>query len=199
MIRLDRGSPLVRAVLAIIDHGAGHEAAVEVLIDAERRHGVRIVREEQVGSLACTWVPVGRRPTIREFRSLMSLYGEGAGSEEFRRAWATMYREGDDADSPDEQLFAFISETALLLGGVDFANDHWIEFPGGAIASWTQRAWGGLLARWALATGWQPERQRAGELDYAYFAFYPDLERYEEWCRAMLAVIQRKCERQLDI
>lgn len=202
MIELDRGSPLVRAALAIMDDGASHDAAIEALIAAERRHGVRIVREDRVGSLACTWVPIGRRPTIGEFRELMRLYGDGAGGEAFQRAWATMYREGDDADSPDEQLFPFISETSLLLGGIDFANDHWIEFPGGAIASWTQRAWGGQLARWALATDWQPQRRLvwAGEMGYAHFAFYlgAEIERYEAWCRTALEVIRRKCERQLD-
>lgn len=200
MIALD--SPLARAVLAIVDDGASHDAAIAALIAAERRHGVRIVREEVVGSLACTWVPVDRRPTIREFRGLMSSYREPGGGEAFARAWAKIYRVGDDADAPDEQLFPFIGETSLLLGGTDFADDHWIEFPGGAVASWTQRAWGGLLARWALATDWQPDRRRewAGDVGYAHFTFYLDteIERYEEWCRTALEVIRLKCERQQD-
>jgi hypothetical protein len=201
VIALD--SPFVRAVLAIVDDDANFDDAIEVLLAAEAKHGVRIVREEKVGSLACTWVPVGRRPTSREFRSLMASYGDGpGGSEAFARAWAGLYRHGDDADSPDEQLFPFIGETQLLLGGMDFANDHWIEFPNGAIASWTQRAWGGQLARWALATDWHPERRLvwAGDMGYAHFAFYLDteIERYEEWCRTALEVIRRKCERQLD-
>lgn len=201
MIALD--SALVRAVLAIVDDGASLDPAIEVLVAAERRHGIRIVREDRVGSLASTWVPVGRRPTIREFRSLMNLYeDESGGGEAFERAWAELYRHGDDSDSPDEQLVPFISETQLLLAGMDFANDHWIEFPSGAIASWTQRAWGGQLARWALATDWQPQRRLvwAGEMGYAHFAFYlgAEIERYEAWCRTALEVIRRKCERQLD-
>lgn len=202
MITLD--SPFVRAVLAVVDDGASLDSAIEVLLAAEARHEIRIVREDKVGSLACTWVPVARRPTIREFRSLMSSWVEApGGGEAFERAWAGLYRDGDDADSPDEQLNPFISETQLLLIGSDFANDHWIEFPSGAIASWTQRAWGGQLARWALATDWQPQRRQvwASEMGYAHFAFYLDaeIERYKDWCRTALEVIRRKCERQLDV
>lgn len=196
---------LVRAVLAIVDDGAAYDGAIEALVAAERRHGVRIVLEERTGSLAGTFAPVDprRRPTIREFRELMALWSaDPAERAAYEQAWARWYRVGGDGDAPDEQLFPFISETGLLLGGTDFANDHWIEFPSGAVSSWTQRAWGGLLARWAVATGWRPERRDewAGTMGYAIFTFYlyTELERYEEWCKAMLEVIRRKCERELD-
>lgn len=94
----------------------------------------------------------------------------------------------------DAQLFPFLTETSLLLGGVDFANDHWIEYRGGVLASFTQRAWGRLLGAWAIERGWRVDN------DYAFFAFYlhTEIPGYEEWVRAAIEVIRRKCECQLD-
>jgi hypothetical protein len=165
---LDIEAPLVRAVFAILDHGADYDAAIDILVAAERRHHVRIIREDAAGSLATTWMPQNpqRRLTIRQFRELMAGYPSPDVMHqlatqpdrpppvwtEHAQRWDAYFRQGVDDDAPDAALFPFLTETSLLLCGTDFANDHWIEFPSGAVSSWTQRAWGGLLVRWALAT-----------------------------------------------
>lgn len=72
---LDPAAPFVRAVLAILDGEADHEAAIAVLVAAERRRGIRILREDVTGSLASTWVPLrSPRPTLRELRTLLARF-----------------------------------------------------------------------------------------------------------------------------
>lgn len=209
---LDRSAAFVRAVLAMVEEGASMEPAIAALVAAERRHGVRILREEVVGSLASVWVPVeASRPTLRELRALMARHpcaqggrGDEASFTAFEQLRAGVYRDGDDADTPDGPLFGLLTETSLLLGGTEFSGDHWIEFPGGAIGSWTQRAWGGLLCRWARSgsRAWRAGEaaQWQGDMGYAFFTFYLDaaVPGYDAWCEAALAVIREKCERQLD-
>ncbi|MCY0987868.1 hypothetical protein OV203_12085 [Nannocystis sp. ILAH1] len=120
----------------------------------------------------------------------------------FDRQRRALYRDGSDDETPDEPLFAFLSETSLLLGGTDFAGDHWIEFPGGALCSWTQRAWGECLRHWARAARKRGELHGAwlARMDHVFFTYYAYTAepRYEAWCQAALEVIRRKCERQLD-
>src|SRR5262249_26259362 len=110
------------------------------------------------------------------------------------RARDALYRAATDDETPNAQLFPFLTETSFLLGGTDFANDHWIEYPSGVLASFTQRAWGRLLGDWAIERGWRETN------DYAFFAFYlyHDIPDYEAWVSSALEVIRRKCERQLD-
>lgn len=207
---LDRSTPFVRAVLAIIERDAPYEDAIAALVAAEQRHAIRIIREEEAGSAAGTWVPVrAPRPSLREFYALLATFPSSSGGrigedqydafDERRRA---LYRDGDDDDTPDAPLFAFLSETSLLLGGTDFSNDHWIEFPGGALGSWTQRAWGGCLDRWARdanrrGTLHNPSLAR---MDGTYFTYYLYTEdpQYDAWCTTAREVIRRKCQRQLD-
>ncbi|PCC71196.1 hypothetical protein SAMN02745121_04840 [Nannocystis exedens] len=205
---LDTSAPFVRAVLASGEDGAGIDAAVEALVAAENRHGVRIFHEETVGSLAQVWVPVRTpRPTLRELRALMARHPCAHGRSidpatwdaeiaAFERLRAPLYRDGDDDDTPDAPLFAFLSETSLLLGGTDFANDHWIEFPGGAIGSWTQRAWGKCLAQWTRT----PAARRAplDSITCTYYLYTLDPD-YETWCARALAAIRRKCAQQFDV
>ena len=213
MIELDPKVPFVRAVRGMLDGSGDVEAAADVLIAAERRHGVRIVREDACGSIAGVLVPVAaadaatpRRLTLRQFRALMAESPERGSADEhaaFHARRERFYRAGQDEDTPDAALFPFLSEVQLLLGGTDFANDHWIVYPSGALASWTQRAWGEVLANWARATGWQPAHRAlwdVGGMTYANFCFYlyTMIEDYEPWCAAVLDVIRRKCERQLD-
>jgi hypothetical protein len=114
--------------------------------------------------------------------------------EAFQRVRAALYRSATDEETPSSQLFPFLTETSLLLGGTDFANDHWIEYRGGALASFTQRAWGRLLGDWAIERGWRRSN------DYAFFCYdlYTEIPDYECWVRSALEVIRRKCERQLD-
>jgi hypothetical protein len=212
---LDMQRPFVRAVFDVLDGGATYEHAVDELVAAERRHGIRIIREEVTGSLANVWVPIVPRPTIRQFRELMAQFprrevlervvpGEARPAEwmEWDRRWGALYREGEGDDTPEGPLFDFLTGTCFLVGGTDFANDHWIEYPNGAIASWTQRAWGSELKRWADATHWRTDRQELwrGDSGYAFFTYYlyTSIPRHEEWCRAVIEVIRRKCERQLD-
>ena len=147
---LDLTAPFVRAVFSILDDGADYDNAIAVLAAAERRHGVRIIREDRVGSLAQTWVPVDpqRRPTIQQFRQLMALRPELSAMStnpdepppavwsDYELIWQRLFREGSDEDVPDQELYPFFTETSLLLCGTDFANDHWIQFPRGAVASW---------------------------------------------------------------
>lgn len=207
---LDRSAPFVRAVLAIIEHGVDHEDAIAALVAAEKRHGIRVLREESTGSLAGTWVPVRTpRPSLREFYALLASFPsarDGRFDDDELAAFdcrrSALYRDGDEDQTPDAPLFAFLSETSLLLGGLDFSNDHWIEFPGGAVGSWTQRAWGACLDRWARdaerrGTLHQPWLAR---LDGTFFTYYlHDAEpHYEAWCTTTREVIRRKCERQLD-
>jgi hypothetical protein len=209
---LDRSAAFVRAVLAMVEEGAGMEPAIAALVAAERRHGVRILREEVVGSLASVWVPVRTpRPSLREFRALMARHpcaqggrGDEASYTAFEALRAGVYGYGDDAQTPDGPLFGLLTETSLLLGGTDFSNDHWVEFPGGALGSWTQRAWGDLLCRWARSgsRAWRAEEAALwqGDMGYAFFTFYlyTAVPEYDAWCSAALAVIREKCERQLE-
>ena len=207
---LDPAAPFVRAVLAIIEGEADHEAAIAALVAAERRHGVRILREDVTGSLASVWVPLrSPRPTLREFRALLARFPavrDGTGDDDafmaFERQRQALYRDGSDDDAPDEPLFAFLTETSLLLAGADFAGDHWIEFPGGVLSSWTPRAWGHCLRHWARSARKRGELRQAwlARMDHVFFTSYAYTAepRYDAWCRTALEVIRRKCERQLD-
>jgi hypothetical protein len=210
---LDLDAPFVRAVLAILDRGASVDEAVDILIAAENRHGVRIVREDATGSLAVTWALADPRrpPTLRQFRELMAIHQHDDVERGVRSdggpvwldpRWDAWFQAGTDEDTPDPPLFGLLSETSLLLCGADFANEHWIGFASGAIASWSQRAWGEQLARWAHATRWRPDRARlwTGSMGYAFFTYdlHAEIDRYDAWRRTALKVIRRKGERQLD-
>lgn len=207
---LDPSAPFVRAVLAIIEDDADPEAAITELVAAEKRHGIRILRDDVTGSLASTWVPLrSPRPTLRELRALLARFPaprDGVIDDDALRAFdrqrQALYREGSDDETPDEPLFAFLSGTSLLLAGTDFAGDHWIEYPDGALGSWTPRAWGQCLRHWARAATKRGELHRAwlARQDHVFFTSYAYKAepRYDAWCRAVLEVIRRKCERQLD-
>jgi hypothetical protein len=195
---LDLEAPFVRSVFAIADGRGEHAEAIEILRAAERRHGVRIFFDDKMGSLADVWVPKDKKPTLRQFRELAATYG----TDEWQRRLETLYRVGADEDTPNAPLYGFLTETCFLLGGTDFANRHWIEYPGGVLGSWTQRAWGAQLKDWADTTGFRADRKQewSGEFGYATFTYHLIhlVDRYDEWCRTALEVIRRKCDLQLD-
>jgi hypothetical protein len=87
----------------------------------------------------------------------------------------------------------------FLVGGTDFANDHLIEYSSGLLNSWTQRAWGRILAEWAKATGWMPKLRGARPWDEVVFSYYlyEWIDRYEPWAETVLQVTQMKCARRL--
>ncbi|EYF05156.1 hypothetical protein [Chondromyces apiculatus] len=208
MIPLDIRVPFVRAVCAILEGRGGHDEAIDILVAAERKHGVRIIRDDGCGSLATVMAPhdPSRPPTMRAFLELMATFPQGGDNgalDAFHARAGRMYRAAVDDEAPEERLFPFLTEVAFLVGGTDFANDHWIAYPGGVVASWTQRAWGHTLAEWAHATGWERAHRRtwdSGDMTYVTFSFslHGVIERYDAWVAAVLEVIRRKCVRQMD-
>ena len=188
--------PFVAAVLQILEGRGTYASAVSILIEAEDRHGIRIIHDEN-GSLALALIPSRDtyRPTMRQILDL---------NHDLDRLWE-QYREAprELADAAERtQLLPFISETWFLLGGVDFANDHLIEYSSGMLCSWTQRAWGSLLAEWANATEWMPHQRslwHGDSWEYATFTsyLYKMIDRYDEWAGAVLRILQLKCTLQL--
>jgi hypothetical protein len=181
LLVLDRSIPFVDAVFSTT--AGARYIAVDLLIDAERRHGVRVIRDDECGSLADTWAPRPTAPgTVGEFLALIRTA---------RETVPTRYRTNAE--------FAFLDETSMILGGTDFANDHWIVTPGGVVSSWTQRAWGAQLGRWTARTQMSPSAgwRRLDATDLTYY-LNAHVEDYERWVLAVREVIRLKCERQLD-
>ncbi len=191
---LDRRVAFVDTIFRIIEGERAYDEAIDTLVAAERMHGLRIIHDAVGGSPALSLIPARKdaRLTMREIIDLNS---------DTDRLWAyyhnASYEQAEDEDK--RYLFPFISETQFLLGGTDFANDHLIEYTSGMLSSWTQRAWGAVLAEWANATGWLPELRSMQAWDGTFFCYYlhERIERYELWQETVLRVIQLKCARQI--
>lgn len=148
-ITLDERIPFVRAIFNIVDGKQDHDEAIAIFIEAERKHGVRVILDAATGSRALGLMPIESafRPTMHD---ILRLNGD------LDQLWS-IYRsttDEEDAQGVRAHLVPFISELWFVVGGTDFANDHLIEYSSGMLNSWTQRAWGGALAEWANTAGW---------------------------------------------
>jgi hypothetical protein len=203
LIPLDESVPFVRSVKAIMDGEESYDQAIQLFIEEEEKHHVRIIYDGVTGSLALGLVSVDSafRPSMREVLDI---------NADTDRLWALYRHETSEEWHEAEQSFLlpFISSTWLLVGGTDFANDHLIEYRPlsldrpSILNSWTQRAWGGTLGNWAAQTSWANEYRDLwdkGELTYATFCFYlwTIIEDYERWIATVLRIMRMKCEQQL--
>lgn len=199
MIELDTSLPFVASVVAILDGKGDRGQAVELLMAAERRHGVRICQGASLAS-SLALVDPQRRPTMGEFDRLMTWPSSPPRLRNEAIARRDSVYTGTEPP-PDQVFFPFLSEVGLLLDGRTFANGHWLELADGVVSSWTPRGWGELLTAWVRATGWGADQRywwEGGRTTYKLFAthLYRAIERYEEWASLTLELIAQKCARQ---
>lgn len=147
-VALDRSVPFVAAVLAHLEQGAPLEAVRDALRAAEAAHGLTVVHEEGVAPGDGVFVPREGGPVpLGRLREIARSW------ERFDRAFAPEEPGSVDARIR-RQLWPFLDDTWLLVGGTDFAPDHLVVFEDGAVGSWSAASWGRVLAGWARARRW---------------------------------------------
>lgn len=181
LIELPAQVPFVEAVLAFLDGRSGPGRAAQALRRAEASHELRILADEGTEPGDGVFLPrdAGLLPEWRV--------------REVARSWESFDRafEREEEARTDErlrrQLWPFLDDTCLLLGGVDFAPDHLMAFDDGAVGSWSAASWGRVLAEWARA------RRFGGRDDWHQDAFARSLEGvirdYPRWRDAVRTVI----------
>ncbi|MFP2903897.1 hypothetical protein ACLESD_02250 [Pyxidicoccus sp. 3LFB2] len=194
-IPLDRRVPFVSAVVDVIEGRGNLSTAIDILVAAEQRCGVAIWKDlagSESQLAAGTFVPVNGAapPTLREAMELVRRW------EDFERVFRSV-DEDPGADALDADVARLLGETHLVLSGMDFTNDTFVRARDGTLAAWTQRAWGGFLARWANEVGWGPlsdERGRRHAWDYVDFYYLNDqvLEHYTRWREVVRDVLHQK-------
>jgi len=192
----DRSVPFVRAVLDVMEGKGGLEAAIDALVAAEARCGVALWtdlagKDSELGAGAFVPREPANPPDLREVMELVRSW------ESFERVFTASEQA---SGSVDARLTRLLGETHLVLAGVDFSNDHFVRSEEGAVAAWTQRAWGAFVARWANALGWGPHFNKRGDpyaWDYVDFYTQCALERYEQWEPVVREVLHQKTLRAL--
>ncbi len=170
------------------------DAAADTLKQIEQTHGIEILRDFCTDSI----LPAGAfRPKSQpsSYNDILELF----------RDWDAFQQkyESTDDDDIDSSLHPFLSETQLIIQGMDFTNDHFIRVSDGSIHAWTQRAWGQQLANWANTTGWGSHYNKHGDrYTWKYADFYINMSDYVvndyvAWRDAVLKVIEHKCQTQL--
>jgi hypothetical protein len=182
-IHLDRNITFVGAVLDAIEGGGPLDAAVQALRRAEAAAGLWIMDDQDADLGDGTFLPRGDRPLLpARLREI------GRSWEQFDRAFA-QEPEADARVRIGRHLWAFLDETGLLLGGVDFARDHLVVFDDGAVGCWSPSGWAKVMAEWARSRSlggrdaWHPD-DFAGPLD-------PIVPGYPAWRDAVRSVIAR--------
>ncbi len=191
----DRTIPFVDAVYRIVEGSGPYDDAVALLEDAEVKHGMHIVYSLDDALSGGPYLPVDDHPpSWSEVLRLVSTWSQ--------------FQEHYDLAPPDVEqaalqahLFPFISETGFIVQGMDFTNNHFIVFSSGLLVSWTQRAWGGVMAAWANSVDWMPRCNKRGDrYSWKYTDFYGGsalFEQYAAWATIVQEVVRRTWERQL--
>lgn len=172
------------------------DRAIDLLRSAEERHGVAVVRSgDSCVAAGVAWPRDGR---VRSVAELLDLLQDGPFWEAFDASSEEGITPLEAGENLNERVLAFLEETGLLLGGMDFTNDHvWVTRTG-RVAAWSQRAWGSFLADW-VSRSLRPLIEGTG-LDYVPFTFHADqvVMDYASWCAAARAVIAEKTARDVD-
>ena len=197
LIPLDRRKPFVNAIIELIEGRENYEEAIRLLIQAENQYGLRIIYDGDVNYLGPPpglLLIEGLLPSIQELRNPDNQELLWA---HHRQASPEMYEAADR-----KQLFPFMSETSFLIGGMDFANNHFIQFESGLLCTYTDRGWGQTLAEWAQETAWMQMYKSLwydGEMTYCNFAFqlHKIVDQYDTWVKTVQKVMQLKCKQQL--
>src|SRR5260370_31170736 len=185
----------------MLDENAPPDQAIRCFVEAEERHGVRILYSPGV-SLAESVVPID--DSLPAPSEILRLYH----SPEFEERHRVIRLATDEQYDACERaaLFPFLSETSFLVSGEDMGNDLLVICSSNLVTSWSQRAWGAMLARWAATTGWNPPyrgfrlfRPNPSTCDYLPYTYYlrGSIHRYDEWLVAVREGVRLKTERQV--
>jgi len=194
---LDRTIPFVDAILRIVEGEAAHAQAVALLEDAEARHGLHIVYSPKDALLGGPYLPIDDdddRPSLSEVLHHVSEWPL------FQQRYVLVSEEIEQA-ALQTSLFPFPSDTGVILQGMEFSDEHFIVFSSGLLVSWTQRAWGQVMAEWANSVGWAPRYDKRGDrYSWNYVDFYGGsglLDGYMAWAQTVQDVIHDTWARQL--
>lgn len=202
LIRLDRSIPFVKAVFDRVEKNAPLEAVVEILHDAEVRHGARWIYQWHGGGPFSFFKPVDGKKQFsadRLRRALKSeiLHPEYTVADE-SSIGATpdgqnvVSFEASELEANERRLRSLISECGLVFDGHPLIQEIFVAYDDGAVQGWTDRSWGAFLAEWANATEWQGKR----DWEYSFFAFnaYCMIDQYKDWSRVLLDAVKKNSE-----
>ncbi len=191
---LDQNLPFVKAVMKVVADPSAIDAAAETLRQIEHACGIEILRDFCTDSVLPAGAFIPKSEPL-SYNGILELFRD---SDAFQNHY-----ESTADDDIDSSLYPFLSETQLIIQGMDFTNDHFIRVANGVIHAWTQRAWGQQLADWANTTGWgQHYNKRGDRYSWKYADFYTNMsdgvvKDYELWRDTILKVIEHKCQTQL--
>ncbi|MGN6105401.1 MAG: hypothetical protein ACTHU0_09880, partial [Kofleriaceae bacterium] len=195
VLALDPNAPFVKAVSAVRAGDASIDHAVDVLLELEARH--RIAVHDDFGGLATIEnLDVWR---LRAGQAPLPL-GDLVGPRWRVAATAEAIHERYDLTTDDltdteysERMFPFLSDTQLLLSGMDFANSRFLTLGEEIVLPMTgYRRWSYVLADWSQWSGWAARQGR--ELNYAHFYSINGrvLEGYDAFAEIVFACLRRK-------
>lgn len=189
-ISLDHSRLLVQVLLS-----GDTTRALEVLIECEKRHGVEVLKDTCQDSCGVSDHQIPKREPLHYKGLLQALHSEDVFGS---------YYDFEMKEPPLDALFAFITETQMILLAEEFANDYFIRYADGSLAGWGWRCWGGVMADWANSTGWGPCLDRLGKpRPWTYVDFYMTRSAgvlvvdYRDWAERFLGLVDLKCERLL--
>ena len=202
-ITLDRRIPFVAAVFESIEHGADKRRAVRILQEAERKHRLTVLYSSEYGGPpgGASWIrDPGSPPSVPELLRLIEPDPGTSHSSAFEERYDP---EKDDPRMYDDlvntRLYPFLSETCLILEGLDFSNPFFLFFPEGNVICWGGRDWGAEVACWANRNDWNRPVSEFGNVEdwnYAECAFHlsREIQDYDRWRIAVQEILKLSTE-----
>jgi hypothetical protein len=195
VLALDPDAPFVKAVGAVRAGDASLDHAVDVLLKLEARHGIAV--HDDFGGLAMVenlhvWRLRAGQPPLPLSDLVGPAWRVATTAEAIHERYDLNTDELTDAEY-SERLFPFLSETQMLLSGMDFANFRFLMLDEAIVLPMSgHRKWSHVLAAWARWSGWAARHGR--ELDYAHFYSIDAqfIEDYDAFAEVAFACIRRK-------
>lgn len=166
------------------------EIAAKQLSEIEKRYNISILVDPYSDSV----LPAGvYKPRLNNF-SYRVIIDSFLCLESFEKNFETV-----DDSTDIENLYSFITETQLVLQGIDFTNNHFLMI-NGVVHAWSSRAWGQVLAEWANKSDWGQHFNKKGDkYSWNYTDFYINMsdqiiKDYELWKESLTNVINYKCK-----
>lgn len=206
-VQLERSLPFVDAVFRIVEKRGTAREAARILLAAQRRHGLSIVRcslpsdyvEACVAGLiagsADLSTPSKDRPPDDMGEELCALYVKPRPIQQPPGLVGPL-------DPPIERsLLGFLDQTGLIVTAENFLDEYRIFFWGaGAHWSCTWRAWGEIVAMWANRLEWMTPDPNIHT--WKHLDFYMDLfqlntiiEDWNRWYAAEQMALEEACYR----
>lgn len=200
--QLDRSIPFVKAVFDRVENKAPLEPVVEILRDAEHRHGARWIYQWHGRGPYSFFKPLDGKMEFSADRLKRALLSEILASDYAVALPETASAKPDNGifvplvagelEADELRLHGLLSECGLVFDGCSLIQELFVAYDDGAVQGWTNRGWGHFMAKWANAHKWQGKQ----DWEYSFFAFnaYCMIDGYDGWSRVLLEAIKKNSE-----